>query len=509
MKKRLQKKLAELRAAAEAKLAEVKDGIPADEAARLEKEHKAILAEIDSTEAEIRRLDDEEPQRTNPVDPPHRDVDREAIRAQAEKDERKRAQDILDLGKRLGQTELAEEHVKSGSTVEAFRAAVLDKLAAQTDNHPTNGNVRVEPGGQDEVVTRAAAVENALLHRFDSSAFPLTEQGREWRGMSLLEIGRMFLDAQGVRTRGMPRPELAGLLLTRAGGMMSTSDFPAVLANVANKTLRQAYEAAPQTFRPIVRVTSVPDFKEVSRAQLGEAPQLEKVNQHGEFKRGSMGDSAEKYAVATYGKVVAITRQVIVNDDLDAFTRVPRSFGVAAANLESDLVWAQITGNPVMSDETTLFHANHGNLAGAGGAIAVATVSAGRTAMRNQTGLDGKTLLNLSPVAFLVPTALETVAEQFVGQIYAAKTADKVPESLTRLAVVSEPRLDAASATNWYLAASVGQIDIIELAYLEGAQGVYTETKMGFDVDGVEVKVRMDVGAKAIDWRGLYKNPAT
>ena len=36
--------------------------------------------------------------------------------------------------------------------------------------------------------------------------------------------------------------------------------------------------------------------------------------------------------------------------------------------------------------------------------------------------------------------------------------------------------------------------------------GVYIETRMGFDVDGVEIKARLDFGAKAIDWRGLFKN---
>ena len=81
------------------------------------------------------------------------------------------------------------------------------------------------------------------------------------------------------------------------------------------------------------------------------------------------------------------------------------------------------------------------------------------------------------------------------------------PNVRNRLAPISEPRLDAASETAWYLAASPNQIDTIEYAYLEGQQGAYIETRNGFDVDGVEIKCRLDFGAKAIDWRGLYKNP--
>jgi hypothetical protein len=88
-----------------------------------------------------------------------------------------------------------------------------------------------------------------------------------------------------------------------------------------------------------------------------------------------------------------------------------------------------------------------------------------------------------------------------------AATSSVVPQSIRTLAPISEPRLDAASETAWYLAASPNQIDTIEYAYLEGQQGAYIETRNGFDVDGVEIKCRLDFGAKAIDWRGLYKNP--
>ena len=96
-----------------------------------------------------------------------------------------------------------------------------------------------------------------------------------------------------------------------------------------------------------------------------------------------------------------------------------------------------------------------------------------------------------------------------------------MPESIRRLELISEPRLDggfvnpATGATvtgsrfHWFLAADPAMIDLVELGYLDGQQGVYTETRTGFDVDGVEVKVRLDVGAKALDWRGFWKNPAT
>lgn len=428
--------------------------------------------------------------------------------------ERSRVADIMAMADQFGERALAQEHAGKATSVEEFRRVLMDKLATRSDaGGPRNATVQM---GVTDAEKRGAAIQDALVHRYDPSQ-PLSEAGREFRGMSLLEMGRDYLEARGVRTRGMSKNELAGAMLARrvegdeifvrgAGGMLSTSDFPNILANVANKTLRMGYDAAPQTFRPLVRVVTVPDFKQVSRTQLGEAPQLEKVNEHGEFKRGKMGEAAEKYAISTYGKIVAITRQVIINDDLQAFTRIPRAFGVAAANLESDLVWGIITANAAMGDGTALFHANHKNL-GTGAAIDVASVGAGRTAMRKQVGIDGKTLLNITPAFLIGPTALQTLIEQFLTAITPAQVSNVVPEGLRKLTPITEPRLDAASASNWYLAGDPNQIDTIELAYLEGQEGLFTETRTGFDVDGVEVKVRQDVGAKAIDWRGFYKNP--
>ena len=146
---------------------------------------------------------------------------------------------------------------------------------------------------------------------------------------------------------------------------------------------------------------------------------------------------------------------------------------------------------------------------GSGTVLDVANLGKARTAMAKQVGLDGKTILNIRPTFLVVPSSLELDAEQIIAQnLVPAKTGDVVPQSIRSLAVIAEPRLDPASgAVPWYLFGSPSAIDTIEYAYLEGQDGVYIETRMGFDVDGVEIKARLDFGAKAIDWRGLHKNP--
>jgi phage major head subunit gpT-like protein len=428
------------------------------------------------------------------------DVQVAAERARAE--ERHRIATIHDAAQKLGvAASVADDLVARGMALDAARAALIDAAAARDAAQETRPHIRT--GGLDASETRRAAVEAALLHRYDPGRFALSDAAREWRGLSLIEMARGWLEAEGVRVRGLSRDEIA----TRA--LHTTSDFPAILAGVTNKTLRGAYETAPRTYTAIARRTTVADFKLVHRLQLGEAPQLERVNESGEFKRGTIGEAQETYRIETFGKVIGITREVIINDDLDAFTRVPSLFGTAAATLESDVVWSIFTQNPAMADGAALFHASHKNLAGAGAALDVAGLAKARTAMAQQRGLDGKTILNVRPSFLVVPTALELSAEQLLAQnIVPAKASDVVPSSIRSLAVIAEPRLDPASgAVPWYLVASPAAIDTIEYAYLEGQEGVALETRMGFDVDGIEIRARLDFGAKAIDWRGLHKNP--
>ena len=429
--------------------------------------------------------------------------DTQTLIAQAQTAERERVATIYDLSGRLGlERGMAEDLITKGVLLDEARRIILDKVAEDAEQKRTFAQVSTPLGGLDERQTRREAVTSALLHRYSPTLFPLNDPARDYRGMTLLELSREFLASAGVNVRGMSRDEIA----TRA--LHSTSDFPEILAAVTNKTLRQAYEAYPQTFKPFCRQVQAADFRDITRVQLGEAPQLQKVNEAGEFKRGTIGEARERYRVETYGRVVGITRQTIINDDLDAFTRLPAMYGTAIATLESDVVWAILTANAAMGDGVALFHATHKNLASSGSALSTASIGEARASMAKQTGIDKKTVLNIRPTYLLVPVSLELAAEQLLAQnLTPTKTADVVPQSIRSLAVIAEPRLDTVSQTGWFLTASPAQIDTLEYAYLEGQQGAYIETRNGFDVDGVEIKCRLDFGAKAIDWRGLYKNP--
>ncbi|MFW6299488.1 MAG: prohead protease/major capsid protein fusion protein [Oceanicaulis sp.] len=455
--------------------------------------------------------------RTAPPAPanPAPSVDIEAERKAARDEERKRAREIADLGRKLdGKGVTAEDvnkAINDGLSLDEARAAFIDKMAAADDE---GGQQRSRISvGRDEQVTRRAMVANAIEHRLNPSV-DVQDGARDFRGMSLLRIGEELLAARGESVRGLTRSQLARKMLER--GFHSTSDFPLILANVANKRLRAAYEAAPQTFRQIINQTTLPDFKTVSRVQLSDTPSFIRKLEGAEYKFGAMTEGREQYALATYGRGLTFTREMIINDDLSAFDRVVRQFGTSAANLESDFVWGLVTENPTLSDGTAVFHADHGNLVTAG-AISIANLGDARAAMRNQRSLapdeetDG-TLLNLEPAFLAVPAELETLALQYTRQTSIITDPANQNVYANSMQPIIEPRLaslSGGSADDWYLFASPSQVDIIEFAYLEGEQGPQLEQEEDFNTDGVKLKGRLDIGGAWLDHRGAVKNPGS
>lgn len=434
-----------------------------------------------------------------------------AAATRAAQEAMQRAADITDVCTRHGVGQLATKLIRDNSTVDQARAAVLEELAKRDTSQGGNTNVRIQTV-TDEHETRLRGIEESILNRVDSKA-TLTDNGRQYRGMSLLEIGRDYLQSRGVETRGMDRMSLATRVLQyRGGGLHGTSDFANLLANVANKRLRNAYDDNAGTYKIWARkAPNAPDFKNILVTQLSGAPDLLRTNEHGEFKYGSMGDTGENYNLLTYGRIIGFSRQSIINDDLRVFDRLISAFGSSASRLENRTAYAQLTSNPVLSDTYALFQAaNHFNLAtGAPSALQISSLTTARAAIRIQKGLQGEEL-NLIPSYLIVPAALEQTAYQVTSPSQAPTKATDVNEfrqgGRTALTPIIEPILDANSLTAWYLASENSQIDTVEYCYLDGAEGPVIESDVGFDVDGISYKCRLDFASKAVDFRGLYKS---
>jgi phage major head subunit gpT-like protein len=454
-----------------------------------------------------RELDNENPimdTNTNLSERNHEEIvmeNEKAIREEAVKAEQERVRGIREAVEKAGlERSFADELTDANVSVDEARSRVIDKLAEKSEEKTVRAQVELGVDHSAEHTKRG--LQNAWLNRANANRYNLDDHGKDFAGLSLVRSAAAYLETiHGVNTRLMP----TGQIVHRA---LSTSDFPELLADTMNKSLRDSYAEAPQTFSPLVRRATVADFKQISRTNYGDAPALEEVKEHGAVKLGKISEDAEKYEVKTYAKKLRMTRKMLINDDLDAFVRTPAKFGRAARSLESDLVWAVLAGNggngEAMSDGNPLFDASHNNI-GVAGALDIDEVGELLKLIRLQKGLDGEHI-TLSGSYLIGPVALEAAARQFFGAT-APTTDGSVNPFKGQLQWISEPRLDSYSATRYYVAAGADQVDTIEIAYLEGSNGQpMIETRNMGGVEGIEVEAIHDFGVKAIDYRGLAKN---
>jgi ATP-dependent protease ClpP protease subunit len=424
--------------------------------------------------------------------------------------ERARVSEITRIGT-LAQMPAAaiQSAIDQGQTTDAFKDAVIEaKIAVDMATDTRIGHTAAVAVDAREKLR--IGISDGLLAR--ATRKTPSEAGRPYAAMSLMDMARTYLRNLGVSdsSLGSDPMKIAGLAMGMGtvSGMHSTSDFPLLLGDTLNRFLLGTYDSHPAVLKAIARKRSAPDFRTIRPSRIGENPQLEEVLEGGEITHGTMGEEQESYQLKTFARIFSITRKAIINDDLGAFDRA-RNASQAATELEARTLVSLLTSNsglgPTMSDSVALFNSAHRNLAASGAAIGDNTLSAARLAMRSQTGVDGTTLIDAQPAYLIVPATLETVAQKYLATIQPNAVSSVNPFS-NSLQLLVEPRLDAVSLTRWYVAADPGMVAALEYAHLAGAEGPQVETRLGWEVDGLEVKVRLDFGCGAVDWRGIYAN---
>lgn len=403
---------------------------------------------------------------------------------------------------------LTDNLIDRSATLEQARTEMLDHLTTRSASVTLRSALDIRTH-RDDAQTFTRNVADALYHtRIDPSA-TLSASARPYAGMTCADIARELLGRAGVSVMGMT----PAALITRAiSAPMTTSDFASIMAQVYDKTMRQAYGAVPSGLIRVSREQTAQDFRSKSRVQLDHSGlTLDKVSEAGEFSFGGLIDTAESYSIDSYGKIVNLSRKLLVNDNIGALADVARRVGMAAREFERqqlvDLLVQNAGLGPTLSDGQTLFHASHGNISapgtGAGLVPSAISLSDARLKMRTQTGPGGGHI-SIVPKYLVVPSALETTAEQAVIAVQATKTADA--NTFAFLDLVTEPRLDAFSSTRWYVVADPALTDGLEYSFLAGAPGPQVETRSGFEVDGIQVKVRDDYGCGFVEHRGWVTN---
>ena len=387
----------------------------------------------------------------------------------------------------------ADAQIDAEATPDAAREAAFTAMATRQASTRTRTTAQITFDHNDPAVFAERAGE-ALYARMNP-AHEISAPARQYANMRMPDLVRAAAQRHGIAVQGLSDAQV----FTRAGTMV-TGDLAGILGDSAGRSLRAAYEQAPSGLRPAARQVTIPNFKVQTRYMLGDAPALRRVLEGGEFPLGNVNEQPNTNSLSTFGSIIPFTRQMIINDDLGALADFNRRMGIAAREYENGLLTTTLTSNPIMGDGLALFVAGHGNL-DAASAPSVTSLNAGRVRMRKQTSANGMPV-SAQPRFLIVPPEYETIGEQLLTSLAATAVVDVNP--FTRLTLLVEPRL--TNATQWYLAADPANIDGLEYAYLEGAPGAQVETSVGFDVDAVMIKVRLDFGAAFIDHRGWYRN---
>ena len=466
--------------------------VPADPTVGVGRSAEEIHTSID-TQEDNTRMDQEKTLEVQEVKstPVETGITQEDLQKAMEQ-ERKRTSEITALFRDFD-VEGADEAIVMGVSVDEARAMVMDQLRAR------NKGVSVTMGEAESDKFRAAAQDAVLM----AAGIPVADAApgaQELRGHSLVELARESLQREGLHANFGDNMELARQAIN------STSTFPAIMSNLANKSVMTGFNEAETTFQIWAGKGSNRDFKEAARVALSEAGNLELVPEGGQFPHDSLGEASARTKVATYGKLFSLTRQAIINDDLGLFSKIATKYGSAAKRLVNKMVYAQLTGNVKMQDNIALFDTKHGNVAGTGEALSVKAIAKAITAMRRQKGITGDATLNITPKYLVVPPELEMTAYQIVNSTAAVDGVNSgvVNPYKGRFVVVADAELTDPDA--WYLVADASQHDTIEVTYLNGVETPRLETRQGFDVDGIEYKVAFDCGVSALDFRGVFKN---
>jgi len=402
-----------------------------------------------------------------------------------------RASEINRIGALAGfKSEDILNAIKNKTTVEAFKDIVIEaKIAVDQASDTRIGHTATIT--RDEAETRRALGTSAILNKIDPSKYAV-EAGNDYRGMGVRRLAEEVLAKSGVNTRGLNNHEFC------VKAFHSTSDFPFILENSINKVLLDSYGIAPTTYKIWSKASQANDFKTLSRVRKSEAPVLDLLPEGGEIKLGTMSESRETYNLATYAKALQFTREMLINDDISAFTDIVQRMGRAAARLENKTVYTILTANAAMADSNNLFSVAHANTGT--GVIGNTGLDAMFVAMGQQKDLDGVSFLGIQPRWLLTSLARRMTAMQQLSESSVSVAPNSRNMFAGMLELVSDPELTTAAP--WYGVADTGDV---EYCYLAGAPGPQMyRTENDGNTLGVRFNVYLDFAAKAVGWKGLY-----
>ena len=397
----------------------------------------------------------------------------------------------------------------TGIALEAAQARLLGLLGSGATPLAGGGHV---VAGEEETDRLRTAATNMLLVRagtLNGREADDARNGNPYLNLSLVGMAEQALIRAGVHTRAMAREEIARRALAQQG----TSDFPIILEATLHRMVIAGYNATPFTWSRFCTIGTLSDYRPHDRYHLSSFSDLKEVNEHGEYENGVLGDAIkERIQGKRKGRILQITPEAIVNDDLSALSQPANKLGQAAGRTIEKDVYALLAMNggagPVMRDGSTLFHADHRNVIAAGSPPSVAAFDAISVMLGSQMDPAGNDYLDITAAIWLGSLALGGTARVVNNAEFDTDVRDQfeVPNKArnTFRDIVATPRLNHTPA--WYAFADPNIEPVIEVAFLDNVRVPTLEQETNFRTDGLSWKVVHRYGVGAVGVIGAVRN---
>jgi len=370
---------------------------------------------------------------------------------------------------------------------------------------------------------RSAGVQSKIIEaEYDEKAITLADSS-EYRGASIQSVFHDVIRASGGHVRRGRfgdediRDAFRADRSIQAAGGFSTISLAGTLSNVANKTLLESFTAVESVVGTFCDEVDHLDFKQASKYRVTGKGVFLQIGPDGEIKHTELTDETYTNQVDTFGRMIALTRQTIINDDLGAFLRIPRILGRQAALARERAVFELLLSNP-----GSFYSAGNGNnQSGAPTALSITSLTTAEQLFLDQIDSDGQPIL-ISPAILLVPTTLKVTAQQLmtetrVNELAIEDTATPLPwpdsnPHAGKWQPVASPYLNSQSlagqsSTGWYLFANPADVAAMEIAYLRGQRNPTIESgETDFNTLGMQWRGYWDFGIAMQDHRGSVRS---
>lgn len=390
------------------------------------------------------------------------------------------------------------EAIASEAEIKALRDEIetVKKLIATRDSRGPAIHV-AEPVDSPKVIEAALCLQGGLPHAdkaFDGRTLEAAEKVKR-----TTSIGEVLIEAARANGYTGSSRISAGNAEPVLKAAFATHDISNLLGALVNKFLLAGFNAVESTWQEISAVRSVNDFKAINLLRLNGDLKFRKVGNAGELKVAGTSDTKRSVNADTYGISTSLTRQDMINDDLNALSQIPQRMGRGAALAMNEAIWSEF-----QADNGTYYQKK---TPAAGNALSLASLKSAATAFRKLVDPDGNPL-GIAPRVLLVPPELElTAAELMTSSLLISGNTTAQPNVNVlqgRYRVVVSNYL--TSDSTWWLMADAADLPALDVVFLNGQQAPTIE-QVAADVTtlGVVMRGYFDFGVTKAESLSCYR----